>query len=116
MEPKDLLDFDRMLFPISAKTLFLLSLAVCFLAGGYWIWLGLSNQFAGGYLVLYGILHLVIGPIVLRIGFETLINIYLIQNHLSALRAQRNESQGAPAYSVPPPPPAPPGHQFGYPS
>jgi len=75
---RNLFSFDTLITPAFIHVVYWLGIAVAVLAG--------VGPILGGSIVK-GLLILVVGPIVVRVGCEVLIVLFHINDHLAAIRA-----------------------------
>jgi hypothetical protein len=80
---QDLLSFNRMITPVFIHAIYWIGIAAVILAG--------LAVIAGGGNILKGLLAMVVGLIVVRVGCEVLIVLFRINDNLAAIR----ENKGA---------------------
>jgi hypothetical protein len=75
---QDLLSFNRMITPVFIHVIYWIGIAAVLLAG--------FGVIAGGGGILKGLLAMVVGVIVVRVGCEVLIVLFRINDNLAAIR------------------------------
>jgi hypothetical protein len=83
---EDFLKFKKMLTPIIIQILFWVSVAACVLFGFMSIARGVSSSYGGGFLVFFGLMWILVGPVVVRIYCELLIVIFSINDTLTEVK------------------------------
>ena len=78
---RNLISFDTLITPSFIHLFYWLGVAVAVLAG-------VAQILSGG--IVRGLLIIVAGPIVVRVGCEVLIVLFHINDHLAAIRAGKN--------------------------
>ena len=81
----DFLAFRRMVTPAIIQIIFWIGVAICIIAGLVAIVGGSALPGAGGSGALYGLVVLVVGPILVRVYCELLIVLFRIYDSLSAI-------------------------------
>jgi hypothetical protein len=87
---KDFLAFRTMLTPIIIQAVFWVGVAVCVIAGMFYILTGVG-QYTGGPNVVKGVLLLFLGPIGVRIYCEILIIFFRINETLTEIKHSLEE-------------------------
>ncbi|RJR41269.1 MAG: DUF4282 domain-containing protein [Deltaproteobacteria bacterium] len=82
---KDFLAFRTMLTPIIIQAVFWVGVALCVIAGMFYILMGVG-QYTGGPNVVKGVLLLFLGPIAVRIYCEILIIFFRINETLTEIK------------------------------
>jgi len=80
---RDMLHFDKMISPTFLTILYYVQISLSTLFSLYYITKGLDVRWGGGYMVMRGLLWLIIGPFLIRLGFELLIVVFKIHTRLS---------------------------------
>ena len=80
---RDMLHFDKMISPTFLTILYYIQVSLSTLFSLYYIMKGLDVNWGGGYMVMGGLLWLIIGPFLIRLGFELLIVVFKIHTRLS---------------------------------
>ncbi len=75
---QDLLSFNRMITPVFIHVIYWIGIVAVLLAG--------FGVVAGGGGILKGLLEMVVGVIVVRVGCEVLIVLFRINDNLAAIR------------------------------
>lgn len=78
-------NFDKMITPTIIKILFWVGVALSALSGLFFIVYGVIMPFAGGGMVLLGLLTIVVGPILVRVNCELLIVIFKMHEALDKI-------------------------------
>ena len=82
MTISNFLSFDKMITPTLITVLFYIFLGASALTGISLIITGFSSSFGGGFMVFYGFMVLLIGPIFARVYCELLIVLFKIHSRL----------------------------------
>lgn len=80
------LSFDKMITPGIIKIVFLIGLGVSVLASLAMIIMGFNSYYGGGAQVFFGILMLVLSPIIVRVQCELLIIMFKIHESLEDIK------------------------------
>jgi hypothetical protein len=105
---KDFFAFRTMITPVIIQIIFWIGVAVCVISG--LIYMSLSSRL-GASAPLYGLMILVLGPVVVRIYCEILIIFFRINETLTEIKhtLEDRRSDRAPAQTPPPVQPMPQG-------
>ncbi len=91
-QTNDFLTFRKMLTPMIIQVIFWIGVAVCVIGGIITIVTGADRRY-GGTTVLYGLLSILLGPLVVRIYCELLIVIFRINETLTDIKNKMNGEQ-----------------------
>ena len=83
---EDFLKFKKMVTPIIIQILFWIGVVVCVIIGLISIVRGANVRYGGGGMVFFGLMWILLGPIVTRIYCELLIVIFSINDTLTDVK------------------------------
>lgn len=90
---EDFLRFKKMLTPVFIQILFWIGLAVTTVFGLVMIIQGATSHYGGGSTVIFGLVWLILGPIIVRVNCEILIVIFSINDTLTDIRNSLKQKQ-----------------------
>lgn len=98
---KDFLAFRTMITPVIIQIIFWAGVALCILFGIGYIVIG--SRYYGGAAPVYGLMILILGPLVVRIYCEILIIFFRINETLTEIKHTLEDRRSAPPVQTPPP-------------